>query len=109
MTMSSCFVPAIHPPGGLASNHMPSPVRGSIWREWFLAGNNVPTTPQPGSLLVRTGLILDAAEEHARADYEARAFDRLHLGQHENGQELTIRPQNTPYWEIRGRLLQEEV
>lgn len=81
----------------------------SIWSDWFFAGNNVPATPNADSTLTRTEIIAMAAGKKAETDYAASAFDRMHLGQHDNGQPRTIRPQNTPWVDIRGRLLQEEV
>ncbi len=92
-----------------SSGRMLDQAPNSIWQYWFMAGNNVPANPMPNGLLTRTDAITEATRNKADADYAEGAFDRLHLGQHDNGQPRTIRPQNTHYWEIRGRLLREEV
>ena len=108
----ACWQPLILPTCGdkdMSSGLVVGARRGSIWPDWFYAGNNVPSSPQPDGLITRTNCIARAAEAKAAAEYNDSAFDRMHLGQHDNGQPHTIRPQNTPWIEIRGRLLQEEV
>ncbi len=90
---------------GKVVGHCPN----SIWADWFYAGNNVPMSMNPDGLITRTNAVAHAAEAKAASDYAKGAFDRMHLGQHDNGQPRTIRPQNTPWIEIQGRLLQEEV
>ncbi len=108
MAGSSFILPAALPKD-MSSGQVVCAGRQSIWADWFFAGNNVPSAYHPDGLLTRTYAISCAADAKAVADYEASAFDRLHLGQHDDGQPRTVRPQNTPWWEIRGRLLQEEV
>ena len=93
----------------ISSGRMLDEAPNSIWRYWFMAGNNVPATPMPDGLLTRTHELSEATLDKANADYVEKGFDRLHLGQHDDGQGRTIRPQNTHYMEIRGRLLHEEV
>ena len=96
-------------PGTLFPERKAGDYPASIWKDWFFAGNNVPATPNADTILTRTDIITRAAAQKAEADSAASAFDRMHLGQHDNGQPRTVRPQNTPWIEIRGRLLQEEV
>ena len=96
-------------PGTLFPERKAGDYPASIWKDWFFAGNNVPATPNADSLMTRTEIVTRAVDKRAEADHASSAFDRMHLGQHDNGQPRTIRPQNTPWVEIRGRLLQEEV
>lgn len=95
-------------PGTLFPERKTGDCPTSIWKDWFFAGNNVPTTPNADGLLTKTKIIVRAADKKAEADYAASSRDRMHLGQHDNGRPGTIRPQNTPWVEIRGRLLHEE-
>ena len=92
----------------MSSGHVAGEHAHSIWADWFYAGNNVPMSIQPNGLVARTEAFARDVEARADAKYAHGAFDRMHLGQHDNGQPRTIRPQNTPWVDIRGRLLQEE-
>lgn len=108
MPCSTPFIPPSNRDADMSSGFVVGAGRTSIWADWFFAGNNVPSGIHPDGLITRTNAVARDAAANAAADYAESAFDRMHLGQHDNGQPQTVRPQNTPWWEIRGRLLQEE-
>ena len=107
----ACWQPLILPTAGdkdMSSGFVVGAGRSSIWSDWFYAGNNVPSSPQPDGLITRANGIARAAEAKAEEEYASSAVDRIHLGQHGNAQPHAPRSPNIPWVEIRGRLLQEE-